>query len=300
MRSTLLLLSVIALVSCDEKQPDQSAETSSMTIEHRAKSKRSDQPSDKSQTSELEVNRALADFYANLAKLDPDADGKPDESAEKALTEIRLTLGDLVGSNKNEDVEKALSLHDGATKLMAKIREANVTVAEVDQALEIARRSVTQNTEHRILEPMSDEDKLQAYVNSGIAGVPQSVSQEIVKKAQQERYAFSAVRKIEEAAGGYLAVQEFKRGAGLMPSAVRNEILAGAEREHPGDWYWISKEITEQSEAWETLDKWRCSSVPGLTPAQSKAVLAEAIGRYPKDWSMALIVVNGEAQKVGR
>lgn len=148
--------------------------------------------------------------------------------------------------------------------------------------------------------PQTDEQKLAAYVAGGIVGVPSDVSRAIIRKAQLERSAWSALYEIEQESKGYFASHEFGTKVTQMPTAVRDEILNSAKREHPSDWSRIADEVKEQSEAWTTMDEWKRVGAPGLTRAASAQAIAAAQQRYPNDWAMALFVLNDEVKRAGK
>jgi multidrug efflux pump subunit AcrA (membrane-fusion protein) len=184
----------------------------------------------------------------------------------------------------------------------AKLAEAQARLDVAKQNLDVARATRDQERAAIPATPtrMTDEQKLAAYEAGGITGVPSVEAAEIIRKAKLEGNAWRANYEIEAEGKGYAATQEFATKITQMPTAVRDAIVNHAKREHPGDWSRIGDEITEQAEAWTTLDLWKRTTMPGLDRRTSAAAIDAAITRYPGNWKMALFVVNDEVKKLTR
>lgn len=242
------------------------------------------------------------------------SDKEAEEAAAKARAEEREARREAVKLKaRAEAAEKAartakaeaLQAAIDAQSLRVEQAEANLEAAiakekESKEALEDARDRVTEATRLAVPAKMTDEEKLAAYEAGGITGVPIVEAKEIIRKAKLAGNAWRANYEIEAEGKGYAAVQEFSTKITQMPTAVRDEIVNHAKREHPGDWSRMGDEVTAQSDAWFQLEEWRKTNVPGLTRAQSATALSAAITRWPGNWKMALFTLNDEVKRLAK
>lgn len=312
MKQIVPLIACLALAGCNDKsEPTTNAKTAARAQAMPKPAKKKEDKSALKAGADAAVDEYLEVIGQRLELLRKRAEalkaghrGEEEGAADlnRKLTDLRYRLGGHIGHGADERIKQAMDLHDRALreeKLLASSDTLLGLKSKIEDYEATVRSAQAQETGERDLK-MSDEDKLAAYEQSGIRGVPPSVGAEIIRKARSERSAFWINREIEDEANGYLAIDQFKRGGGAMPSAVRTAILAGAARAQPNDWSRQADELKDEAEAWTTLDGWKRSGVPGLNAQQSRTVLAEALGRYPNDWSMALFIVNDEAKKVTR
>lgn len=241
------------------------------------------------------------------------SDKNAEEAASKAREDAREAKRDAIREKARADAAERAAREAKAEALQAAIDAQALKVANaqaiVDRAMKkveesrAAREAATARVEElrqSVPAQMTDEEKLAAYEAGGITGVPPVEAREIIRKAKLEGNAWRANYEIEAEGKGYATVQEFATKTTQMPTAVRDEIVNHAKREHPGDWSRIGDEVTSQSEAWTTLEEWRKTTVPGLERAASAAALSAAISRWPGNWKMALATVNDEVKRLAK
>ena len=241
------------------------------------------------------------------------SDKEAEEVAAKARAEEREAKREAVRQKARADAAEKAAKMAKAEALQAAVDAQQLRVEQAKANLEAALANVQEKSEAvdeareraeeaRLAVPakMTDEEKLAAYEAGGISGVPIIEAKEIVRKAKLEGNAWRANYEIESEGKGYATMQEFATKVTQMPTAVRDEIVNHAKREHPGDWSRIGEEVTEQSDAWFQLEEWRKTNVPGLTRAQSATAISAAITRWPGNWKMALFTLNDEVKRLAR
>lgn len=234
-----------------------------------------------------------------------------EEAAAKAREEARKARREAAREKARADTAERAAREAKAEALQAALEAQQLRVAQAQANVDAAIRNVEEKTAERdaareqvetsrrfVPTEMTAEQKLAAYEAGGITGVPSVEAAEIIRKAKLEGSAWRANYEIEAEGKGYAATQEFATKITQMPTAVRDAIVNNAKREHPGNWSRIGQEVTEQAEAWTTLDQWKRTTMPGLDRRTSGAAIDAAIARYPEDWKMALFVVNDEVKKL--
>jgi hypothetical protein len=232
---------------------------------------------------------ALEAAKAEVAKLDA-LNGRLKEALHKERDQSALLASQLEVSEAR--VRDIASKANAVVESSKALSQARATLTEVKAERERARAAAP--------EQLTDEQKLAAYEAGGIAGVETQASRDIIKKAKLESSAWRAVFEIESEGKGWLAVHAFATTATTMPLSVRDGIVMVAKRKYPGEWSRMADEISEEAQAWTTLDEWSRTNVPGLNRADSARVLASAKGRYPDDWSMALFIVDDEVKNLSK
>lgn len=222
----------------------------------------------------------------------------PEPESRQTERRAREALAELKKSHRTEmaALESRLArLEQDNGALAIQLEEA----AESRVAGPIGETAVTVENRPDLLDeeasPMP-ERKIATYRKAGISGVPTAVAAEILRKAGRDSRSWAALEEIEAQGAGYRAVQAFATQEGPLLRDDRDELVAAAKREHPGDWSAMAQHIHEQVDAWKVLEEWKVKGVPGLYQFESEAVLCAVTSRYPCDWSAALAAVGEEAK----
>jgi transcriptional regulator with XRE-family HTH domain len=133
--------------------------------------------------------------------------------------------------------------------------------------------------------------KIATYQQTGLSGVPAPVAAEILRKARRDPRSWAALEDIEAEGAGYRTVQAFAASQTKMLREDRDQLVAAAKREHPGDWSEMARFIDRQVDAWTILEEWKVKGVPGLETWESEAVLCGALESFPYNWACALDAV---------
>lgn len=203
----------------------------------------------------------------------------------RRMREAETELRKAQRAELRELFQRIATLEEQNSSLAARLEQAG------DGGPAVARVELATITAHAEDDGSPEAIKIASYRQNGLNGVPQEVAAEILRKARRETRTWLAVEDIEAEGAGYRRVQAFANSQTKMLREDRDQLVAAAKREHPGDWSEMACFIDKQVDAWTILEEWKVKGVPGLETWESEAVLCGATESFPYNWAYALEAV---------
>jgi hypothetical protein len=146
-------------------------------------------------------------------------------------------------------------------------------------------------------ETLTAEQRIGNFNSSGIARMPEDISDKILRDATSAGTPEDQVHFITQQAAAWHHINEFKEGINDIPDHMKLALLESLARKHGDSWKDMVPELDEQVAASVRVMELRLKGIPGMSPDESQDLLINAMEKHGSDYKTILSIANQSAGK---